>query len=79
MRIKDQTDPIVYIYINNLVILITLINWGGRTRTYEWRIQSPLPYHLATPQGTLKWTFVNNKFELGGIRTPDTMVRSHAL
>ena len=24
--------------------------WGGRTRTFEWRIQSPLPYHLATPQ-----------------------------
>lgn len=26
------------------------IGWGGRTRTFEWRIQSPLPYHLATPQ-----------------------------
>ncbi len=25
------------------------INWGGRIRTFEWRIQSPLPYHLATP------------------------------
>ena len=25
--------------------------WGGRIRTFEWRIQSPLPYHLATPQG----------------------------
>ena len=24
--------------------------WGGRIRTFEWRIQSPLPYHLATPQ-----------------------------
>lgn len=24
-------------------------SWGGRIRTYEWRIQSPLPYHLATP------------------------------
>ena len=24
--------------------------WGGRIRTYVWRIQSPLPYHLATPQ-----------------------------
>jgi hypothetical protein len=22
---------------------------GGRTRTYEWRDQNPLPYHLATP------------------------------
>lgn len=27
-----------------------LISWGGRTRTYEWRLQRPLPYHLATPQ-----------------------------
>jgi hypothetical protein len=26
------------------------INWGGRIRTYEWRSQSPQPYHLATPQ-----------------------------
>src|SRR5690554_2460213 len=24
--------------------------WGGRIRTCEWRIQSPLPYPLATPQ-----------------------------
>jgi hypothetical protein len=23
--------------------------WGGRIRTYEWRDQNPLPYHLATP------------------------------
>jgi hypothetical protein len=26
------------------------LNWGGRIRTYEWRSQSPQPYHLATPQ-----------------------------
>src|SRR3989344_5568971 len=24
--------------------------WGGRIRTFEWRLQRPLPYHLATPQ-----------------------------
>ena len=24
--------------------------WGGRIRTYGWRNQNPLPYHLATPQ-----------------------------
>ncbi len=24
--------------------------WGGRIRTCEWRLQRPLPYHLATPQ-----------------------------
>src|SRR5579885_2633583 len=23
--------------------------WGARIRTWEWRIQSPLPYRLATP------------------------------
>src|SRR5262249_41562024 len=26
--------------------------WGGRIRTYEWRLQRPLPYHLATPHQT---------------------------
>ena len=26
--------------------------WGGRIRTCEWRLQRPLPYHLATPQQT---------------------------
>ena len=26
------------------------IGWGARTRTWEWRNQNPLPYHLATPQ-----------------------------
>src|SRR5213083_1893132 len=29
--------------------LVTL-NWGGRDRTFEYRIQKPVPYHLATPQ-----------------------------
>src|SRR4029453_16857805 len=24
--------------------------WGARIRTWEWRYQKPLPYHLATPQ-----------------------------
>src|SRR4051794_10382799 len=23
--------------------------WGARIRTWEWRNQNPLPYHLATP------------------------------
>src|SRR6266851_9515703 len=27
--------------------------WGGRIRTFEWRLQRPLPYHLATPQQSL--------------------------
>src|SRR5262249_49595347 len=28
----------------------TVVGWGARTRTWEWRNQNPLPYHLATPQ-----------------------------
>src|SRR5207249_10283171 len=24
--------------------------WGGRIRTFEYRFQRPVPYHLATPQ-----------------------------
>src|SRR6185312_747999 len=24
--------------------------WGARIRTWGWRNQNPLPYHLATPQ-----------------------------
>ena len=28
---------------------LTLV-WGARIRTWEWRNQNPLPYHLATPQ-----------------------------
>src|SRR5215470_2603369 len=26
------------------------LGWGARIRTWEWRNQNPLPYHLATPQ-----------------------------
>ena len=32
------------------------IGWGGRIRTYDWLIQSQLPYHLATPQGCVEST-----------------------
>ena len=28
--------------------------WGARIRTWEWRNQNPLPYHLATPQQVLE-------------------------
>src|SRR5581483_772388 len=31
-------------------LIIEEIGWGGRIRTYECRIQRPVPYHLATPQ-----------------------------
>jgi hypothetical protein len=30
--------------------LRTGFGWGARIRTWEWRNQNPLPYHLATPQ-----------------------------
>src|SRR5262249_3197686 len=30
-----------------------LVGWGARIRTWEWRNQNPLPYHLATPQYAL--------------------------
>jgi hypothetical protein len=30
--------------------LASVLGWGGRVRTCEWRHQKPLPYHLATPQ-----------------------------
>ena len=39
--------------------------WGGRIRTYKWRLQRPLPYHLATPQ--------ENSF------APQLVPRSHQL
>ncbi len=29
---------------------IKRLGWGARIRTWEWRYQKPLPYHLATPQ-----------------------------
>ena len=28
---------------------LRLFGWGARIRTWEWRNQNPLPYHLATP------------------------------
>jgi hypothetical protein len=33
--------------------------WGARIRTWEWRLQRPLPYHLATPQCTKESAFGN--------------------
>ena len=30
--------------------VIERVGWGARIRTWEWRNQNPLPYHLATPQ-----------------------------
>src|SRR4029079_6164900 len=41
-----------------------LSGWGGRIRTYECRIQRPVPYHLATPQDVISETIGN------GLGTP---------
>lgn len=30
--------------------VVYYISWGGRDRTFECRVQSAVPYHLATPQ-----------------------------
>src|ERR1700733_10607915 len=39
------------IYVSGKLPLETrLTGWGARIRTWEWRNQNPLPYHLATPQ-----------------------------
>ncbi len=32
---------------------LRFICWGGRDRTFVWRLQRPLPYRLATPQNKL--------------------------
>jgi hypothetical protein len=67
-------------------MILFLCNWGGRIRTYEWRSQSPQPYHLATPQRSEQTNrkipkLHHLKCNIGqeGIRTPDTVVRSHVL
>ena len=39
-----------YIFTNISSHSFDILIWGGRIRTYEWRDQSPMPYHLATPQ-----------------------------
>ena len=66
-----------------MVSTVKKMNWGGRIRTYEWRSQSPQPYHLATPQNISKRSSrtIKLEFDIGqeGIRTPDTVVRSHVL
>jgi hypothetical protein len=31
-------------------VIVDFIGWGGRDRTFVWRLQRPLPYRLATPQ-----------------------------
>ena len=46
--------------------------WGGRDRTYGCGIQSPMPYHLATPQYSFKnllyhtrnWHFLQDQIYL---------------
>jgi hypothetical protein len=56
-------------------ILNTIWSWGARIRTWEWRIQSPLPYHLATPQWfrfapSIRWLLRHQTKERAGARRP---------
>ena len=37
-------------FARNRALETALAGWGARIRTWEWRNQNPLPYHLATPQ-----------------------------
>ena len=51
-------------------------NWlrRGRIRTFEWRIQSPLPYHLATPEHEKRFLISRT-----GHKTPEEYVRMRSL
>src|SRR3954465_14931217 len=42
--------------------------WGARIRTWEWRNQNPLPYHLATPQGSTAFGQARNTSRMPLIR-----------
>jgi hypothetical protein len=44
-RISENPPPIM--------VETGLAGWGARIRTWEWRNQNPLPYHLATPHRLL--------------------------
>src|SRR5438874_5375543 len=36
--------------VRSLKFEVSVTGWGGRIRTFEYGIQSPAPYRLATPQ-----------------------------
>ena len=57
--LKKEKEKIIRLLFETLIR--TEFNWGGRIRTYEWRSQSPQPYHLATPQGKERKSFVLGK------------------
>src|SRR4051812_48320696 len=49
--------------------------WGGRIRTFEWRLQRPLPYHLATPQDLAEFTRITLAPCASFLYTPPAHVR----
>jgi hypothetical protein len=56
------------------------LGWGARIRTWEWRYQKPLPYHLATPQlGAVPTRFVGaSQHALNAIKTQcEKLERQH--
>src|SRR5882762_4327335 len=44
---------------------VSEFGWGGRIRTYECRIQRPVPYHLATPQYQVSISERDNRIPQG--------------
>ena len=44
-----------------------IFGWGGRVRTLECGSQSPMPYHLATPQCFIRFRSFSLKNNLAGV------------
>src|SRR5215470_4649919 len=49
-RFEIGTKSVVRTNLFCLLYQSLRLGWGARIRTWEWRNQNPLPYHLATPQ-----------------------------
>ena len=49
-RAKSRANAALFKRLANRLAEPGLAGWGARIRTWEWRNQNPLPYHLATPQ-----------------------------
>ena len=47
-----------------------LAGWGARIRTWEWRNQNPLPYHLATPHQVPESRSLARRRDHSGVEGP---------
>jgi hypothetical protein len=52
--------------------------WGARIRTWEWRNQNPLPYHLATPHHMARIATIG-RADHNGMVPPDQRRRAVGL